>query len=99
MAYAAAKLSELQNCASAPSNLVLQRDFASSFNGRCHELRDKGALDEEECFIDATFIMDKGGGAEIGPTKREKGMKIMAIVETGDTRVYIRLKRRGPVGF
>src|SRR5262245_63846994 len=42
-----------------------------------NELRDKGALDEEECFIDATFVMAKGGGAEIGPTKRGKGMKIM----------------------
>jgi hypothetical protein len=26
-----------------------------------NELRDKGALDEEECFIDATFVMAKGG--------------------------------------
>ena len=43
-----------------------------------NELRDKGALDEAECFIDATFVMAKGGGAEIGPTKRGKGMKIMA---------------------
>ena len=42
-----------------------------------HELRDKGVLDEEESFIDATFAMAKGGGAEIGPTKRGKGMKIM----------------------
>jgi len=46
-----------------------------------NELRDRGALDEEECFIDATFVMAKGGGAEIGPTKRGKGMKIMAIVD------------------
>src|SRR5262245_21067074 len=40
-----------------------------------NELRDRGALDEEECFIDATFVMAKGGGAEIGATKRGKGMK------------------------
>ena len=46
-----------------------------------NELRDKGALDEAECFIDATFVMAKGGGAQIGPTKRGKGMKIMAIVD------------------
>src|SRR6516164_5118437 len=46
-----------------------------------NELCDKGALDEAECFIDATFVMAKGGGAEIGPTKRGKGMKIMAIVD------------------
>ena len=46
-----------------------------------NELRENGALDEEECFIDATFVMAKGGGSEIGPTKRGKGMKIMAIVD------------------
>ncbi len=46
-----------------------------------NELRDRGALNEEECFIDATFVMAKGGGAEIGATKRGKGMKIMAIVD------------------
>ena len=38
-------------------------------------------LDEEESFIDATFAMAKGGGADIGPTKRGKGLKIMAIVD------------------
>jgi len=27
-----------------------------------NELRDKGALDEEECFIDATFVMGRGRG-------------------------------------
>ena len=37
-----------------------------------NEIRDRGALDEEECFIDATFVMAKGGGLEIGATKRGK---------------------------
>src|SRR5215510_9412234 len=46
-----------------------------------NELRDRGALNEDECFIDATFVMAKGGGLEIGATKRGKGMKIMAIVD------------------
>ena len=46
-----------------------------------NELRERGVLDEEECFNDATFVMAKGGGAEVGPTKRGKGMKIMAIVD------------------
>src|SRR5205807_9575427 len=46
-----------------------------------NDLRDRGVLDEEECFIDATFVMAKGGGLEIGATKRGKGMKIMAIVD------------------
>ena len=46
-----------------------------------NELRDRGGLDEQECFIDATFAMAKGGGAEIGPTQRGKGLKIKAIVD------------------
>ena len=44
-------------------------------------LREQGDIDERECFIDATFAAAKGGGDEIGPTKRGKGVKIMAIVD------------------
>ena len=46
-----------------------------------NELRDRGTLDEEECFIDTTFVTAIGGGAEVATTKRGKGMKIMAIVD------------------
>ena len=46
-----------------------------------NELRDRGEIDERECFIDATFASAKGGGAKIGPTRRGKGVKIMAIVD------------------
>jgi hypothetical protein len=42
-------------------------------------LREQGQIDEEECFIDAMFSSAKGGGAEIGPTRRGKGVKIMGI--------------------
>ena len=51
-------------------NEILRRVLTDVAN----ELRDKGALDEEECFIDATFVMAKGGGSEIGLTKCGKGM-------------------------
>ena len=44
-------------------------------------LREQGDIDERECFIDATFASTKDGGDEIGPTKRGKGVKIMAIVD------------------
>jgi len=44
-------------------------------------LRDEGAIDERESFIDAMFSSAKGGGEEIGKTKRGKGVKIMAIVD------------------
>jgi transposase len=46
-----------------------------------NELRGRGVLDEEESSIDATFAMAKGGGAGVGPTKRGKGLKMMAIVD------------------
>ena len=46
-----------------------------------NELRDRGVIDEREAFIDATFASAKGGGPEIGPTRRGKGVKIMAIVD------------------
>src|SRR5262245_66576756 len=51
-----------------------------------NELRDRGVLNEEECFIDATFVMAKGGGLEIGVTKRGKGMKIMRLSIAMDCR-------------
>ncbi len=44
-------------------------------------LREAGAIDEREAFIDATFSPGKGGGDYIGPTKRGKGVKIMGIVD------------------
>lgn len=44
-------------------------------------LRDQGTLDEREAYIDATFASAKGGGDQIGPTKRGKGVKILAIVD------------------
>ena len=44
-------------------------------------LREQGEIDESECYIDATFASAKGGGDEIGPTRRGKGVKIMAIVD------------------
>jgi len=46
-----------------------------------NELRERGAINEREAFIDATFASAKGGGDAIGPTKRGKGVKIMAIVD------------------
>jgi hypothetical protein len=45
-----------------------------------NELRDRGALDDEECFVDATFLMAKGGGAEVGTPKRGRGMKIRRLL-------------------
>jgi hypothetical protein len=48
---------------------------------RANTLREFGAIDESECYIDATFATAKGGGDQIGPTKCGQGVKIMAIVD------------------
>jgi len=55
-------------------------------------LREQGEFDERECFIDATFASAKGGGDEIGKTKRGKGVKILAIVDRRGCRC-----RRAPM--
>lgn len=44
-------------------------------------LRQKGEIDERECFIDGMFAPAKGGGSGVGYTKRGKGVKIMGIVD------------------
>src|SRR5438046_2325602 len=44
-------------------------------------LREEGEQDASESFIEATLASAKGGGEEIGPTRRGKGVKIMAIVD------------------
>src|SRR5436309_15975463 len=46
-----------------------------------NELRDRGEIDESECFIDATFDCRKGGVAEIGNTRCGKGVSIIDIVD------------------
>lgn len=43
--------------------------------------REEGAIDERERFIEATVAMAKGGGEGIAPTRRGKGVKILAIVD------------------
>jgi transposase len=44
-------------------------------------LREAGAIEESECYIDATFASAKCGGEQIGLIRRGKGVKIMAIVD------------------
>jgi transposase len=53
----------------------------AALTGLANRLRQQGAIDESESYIDATFASAKGGGDDIGPTKRGKGVKIMAIVD------------------
>lgn len=53
----------------------------NALTGLANTLREQGGIDEQESFIDAMFCSAKGGGNEIGKTKRGKGVKIMGIVD------------------
>ncbi len=44
-------------------------------------LREEGAIDERESFLDAMFAEAKSSGEAVGLTKRGKGVKIVVIVE------------------
>jgi Putative transposase of IS4/5 family (DUF4096) len=44
-------------------------------------LREEGAIDESECYIDATLASAKGGGEQVGRTKRGKGVGCAGFVE------------------
>ncbi|HET6143537.1 MAG TPA: IS5 family transposase [Candidatus Acidoferrales bacterium] len=45
------------------------------------DLRTRGKLDLSETFIDASFSSAKKGAPAVGPTRRGKGSKIMAIAD------------------
>ena len=47
-----------------------------------NKLRDKGARDEEEWFIDATFVMAKGGELEVGSPA---SMRASVVTSTGES--------------
>jgi transposase len=44
-------------------------------------LAQKGRIDLDQCFIDATFAPAKGGGEGVGLTKKGKGTKLQLIVD------------------
>jgi hypothetical protein len=75
VAHAAVVLTELQNRAPPLSKVT-----RAALTDLANTLREQGAIDETESYIDATFASAKGGGDEIGPTKRGKGVKIVATV-------------------
>jgi len=52
--------------------------------GLANTLRHEAALDESECFIDATFTSAKGGGEDIGPPNRNMLFIIMEIINRRD---------------
>ena len=52
------------------SDVVQQWVLRRKLTDVANELRDRAALDEEECFIDATFVMAKAAVRDVGATRR-----------------------------
>jgi hypothetical protein len=60
---------------------VAQGLFDALARDRAYALTMLGEIDLAEWFIDGSFIVAKLGGAAIGPTKRGKGTKLMALAD------------------
>ena len=73
--------SQLPNGASSVSAVVRARSAGEILTQLANMLREEGAIDERERFIDATVASAKGGGAGMENTPRGKGVKILAIVD------------------
>ncbi len=59
------------------------------------DLRDRGKIDLSEAFVDATFASAKKG-PEIGPTRRGKGSKVMAICDRGGLPIAVHVASASP---
>ncbi|HUF70505.1 MAG TPA: IS5 family transposase [Longimicrobiales bacterium] len=59
-------------------------------------LREQGRIDLTEAFIDGTFVPAKRGGAAVGPTKRGKGTKIMAVAERSGLPIALHIDSASP---
>ena len=59
-------------------------------------LLEQGRIDLSEAFIDGTFVPAKRGGPAVGPTKRGKGTKIMAVVDRGGLPIAVHIDSASP---
>jgi hypothetical protein len=95
VAHAPAVLPELQDSASPISAIVRERGDSSGADRSGNTLRQQGAIDESESYIDDTFASAKGGGDKIGPTKLGKDVKIMAIVDRHGLPLAVTMQLEG----
>ena len=60
------------------------------------ELQARGKLQLEEAFIDASFTGAKKGGLAVGPTKRGKGTKIIALADDHSLPLAVSIESASP---
>lgn len=59
-------------------------------------LLEQRRIDLSEAFIDGTFVPAKRGGAAVGPTKRGKGTKIMAVADRSGLPIALHIESAPP---
>jgi hypothetical protein len=79
LARFAASLSSLSDLSSPFPTMAALGLLARLLQKLAENLRDRGKLDLSESFIDASFSSAEKNGSAVGPTRRGKGSKIMAI--------------------
>lgn len=59
-------------------------------------LHERGQLNLDEAFVDATFASAKKGASQVGPTRRGKGTKIVAIAATNSLPLAVSVQSASP---
>jgi hypothetical protein len=59
-------------------------------------LHERGKLNLEEAFVDATFASAKKGGFAVGPTRRGKGTKIIAVAANNSFPLAVSVDSASP---
>ena len=60
------------------------------------DLREAGQIDLSECYVDGTFIAAEKRGAAVGPTKRGKGTKLMAVADASGLPLAVHTTSASP---
>jgi transposase len=71
--------------------------FAQILKSLAEDLTERSGLDLSECFVDATFASAKKGDC-VGPTRRGKGSKIMAVADRA-IRIRYEYRAENYLGF
>ena len=70
-----------QTCHRRYQRWVREGRFERILEALATDLKERGKLDLSECFIDGAFIAGENRGGCVGPTKRGKGTKLMAMAD------------------
>jgi len=81
---------------SRPSAAVREGKLECILHVLAEELHAQGKLQLEEAFIDASFTGAKKRGRAVGPTKRGKGMKILALADDHSLPLAVSIESASP---